>query len=246
MKKLKAAQLRERYKLIETYHKKYLEPLGVHLPSLKNKSGYTQRALTLICLSEGYPDTKPVTKADLTKFIKRHNSKAGNDIQEGRQLGKQYGWYIITGTRGDANKEEVPRGSYKLVSLEQAYPRFRPDRRGQTVDDEFWTRLKESYGNRCACCGSKENEQHRYNPDITKTSLQKGHKNPNLPLTVDNIIPQCECCNRPDLNNWIYNDEGRVIGIAKASIIDRCDPEIKKEIYAKLYALFSGQNPTDV
>ena len=201
MKKLSDEQLLKSYQIIERYHKKYLEPLGVKLPHLKRGNQYTERALTLICLSQGYPNTKSVTKDELTEFIKLYNLNASNDIQAGRHLGKQEGWYIITGTRGDADTQEVPAGSYKLVSLEKGYPRFNPDRRGDTVDDEFWEKLKKSYDYKCACCGSKENEQHRYNPNIKKTKLQKGHKNPNLPLTTENIIPQCEVCNRPDLNN---------------------------------------------
>lgn len=142
-------------------------------------------------------------------------------------MGKQDGWYIISGKRGDTLVEDIPNGYYKLISLEEGYPRFNPKRRGSTVDEGFWIKLKAEYGNRCACCGSKEGEPHRYNPTII-TTLQKGHKNPNLPLSPQNIIPQCEICNRPDLNNWEYNDEGRVIKIAKASIVDSCTDELKK------------------
>lgn len=246
MRKLTDKQLQKKYESIKKYHKEYLEKEGVHLPNLKRAKKYTVRALVLIRLCEGYPNTSPVTKNELSSFVHQYVKDASGDVQAGRMLGKQSGWYIVTGTRGDADDHKVPRGSYKLISLEEAYPRFIPERRGVTVDEEFWIELKKSYNNSCACCGSKENKPHRYNPEIKRTKLQQGHKNPNLPLTVDNIIPQCECCNRPDRNNWIYNDEGRVVGIAKASIVDKCSDEIKKEIYATLYKHFLGKNPTDI
>ena len=244
MRKLTDNQLQKKYEFIKEYHKKYLEKFNVRLPSLTRAGKYTIEALVLIRLCEGYPNTSPVTKDELTSFVNKYI--ASTDIQAGRMLGKQSGWYIVTGTRGDADDHKVPRGSYKLISLEKTYPRFMPERRGVTVDEEFWIKLKKEYNNSCACCGSKENEPHRYNPEIKRTKLQKGHKNPNLPLTVDNIIPQCECCNRPDRNNWIYNDEGRVVGIAKSAIIDKCSEEIKKAIYTMLYKHFSGKNPTDI
>ena len=245
MAALTDSQLSEKYDLVKDYHQKYLKEKEVHMPNLKWRGRYTQKALTLICLSEGYPNTKAVSKSELTEFIKTYIPTASDDIQAGRHLGKQDGWFIITGTRGDSLIENIPYGSYKLISLKEAYPRFNPDRRGSSVDDAFWEKLKTEYGNRCACCGSKEGEAHRYNP-TTLTTLQKGHKNPNLPLSPQNIIPQCEICNRPDLNNWEYNNEGRVIKIAKAEVVDSCSEELKQEIYKRLYKHFKGISPSEL
>lgn len=246
MKKLTKKELEAKYKTIENYYDKYLKDLGIKLPHLIWRGKYTEKALTLICLSENYPKTRAVSKSDLTKFIKQYNKSISDDIQAGRHLGKQDGWYIVTGRRGDLDEGAILDGSYKLISLEKGYPKFSPDRRGDTITDDFWENLKKTYGYRCAFCGSKENEPHRYNPEIKKTQLQKGHKNPNKPLSTVNIIPQCENCNRPDLNKWEYNDEGRVIGIANASVIKQCSKEIKKEIYSILYKQFSGKNPNDI
>ena len=245
MRKLNEKQLLKKYNFIKKYHEDYLEKYGVKMPKLKRGGKYTENALALICLSEYYPDTKVITKEDLSDFIHKYRPDLKKDIQAGRHLGKQDGWYIITGTRGDSLTEKIPDGSYKLISLEEPYPRFNPDRRGLSVDDDFWENLKKSYDYCCACCGSKEGEAHRYNPTRV-TVLQKGHKNPNLPLSPENIIPQCEVCNRPDLNNWEYNDEGRVIKIAKAEIVDNCSEELKQEIYKRLYEHFEGKSPSEL
>lgn len=245
MRKLSDKQLLNQYNIIKKYHTDNLENSGVRIPSLKRGGKYTEKALALICLSADYPNTKAVSKDDLANFIHKYRPDLKKDIQAGRHLGKQDGWYIITGTRGDSLIENIPYGSYKLISLKEAYPRFNPDRRGASVDDEFWENLKTEYGNRCACCGSKEGEAHRYN-STTITTLQKGHKNPNLPLSPQNIIPQCEICNRPDLNNWEYNNEGRVIRIAKAEVVDSCSEELKQDIYKRLYKHFKGKSPSEL
>ena len=40
---------------------------------------------------------------------------------------------------------------------------------------------------------------------------------PSKPLEPGNIIPQCEKCNRADRNYWIYDEKGRVVGIANGA-----------------------------
>ena len=46
-----------------------------------------------------------------------------------------------------------------------------------------------------------------------------GHKDPTKQLTIDNTIPQCEKCNRPDRNYFIYDNKGRVIKIANPKVV---------------------------
>ena len=109
----------------------------------------------------------------------------------------------------------------------------------------YWTQVlnygKEKYcfynpnDYRCATCGSKEGEQHRYWKN-TKTILQKGHMDPSKPLEPGNIIPQCEKCNRADRNYWIYDEKGRVVGIANEKVVDKCPKSLKIKIYERLKA----------
>lgn len=65
--------------------------------------------------------------------------------------------------------------------------------------------------------------------------------NPNKPLEMGNIIPQCEKCNRPDRNNWIYDQKGRVVGVASEKVIDKCAKELRRKIYERLKKEFEGK-----
>ena len=204
-------QIEKQYNLIKKYWKKYLKDKEVELPKLYNNGNYTKNALVLIKLSENYPNTKLISKTDLTSFMKKFYPNTV-DVQQARHLGKQSGWAIGTGTRGDFPNENIPSNTYKLISLEYPHPDFNPDRRkGFTGDFEA---IKAQYEYRCATCGSKENEFHLIDKG-TKVQLQKGHMNPSLPLEEGNIIPQCQICNRADRNRWIYDNNGRVIEIAQ-------------------------------
>jgi len=61
---------------------------------------------------------------------------------------------------------------------------------------------------------------------------------PSKPLVEDNVIPQCEKCNRPDRNYWIYDKKGRVVGIANEKVVDRCSKQMRRKIYERLKAEF--------
>jgi hypothetical protein len=57
------------YQMISEYHAKYLKSFGVTLPKLYRSNNYSKDALVLIYLAYGYPDTKIVTKQELTEYI---------------------------------------------------------------------------------------------------------------------------------------------------------------------------------
>lgn len=237
-------QIANTYSMLQDFHKKHLEAHGVKLPKLLRNGQYTKDALVLIYLAQDYPDTRIVSKSELTEFIKTFYPDT-NDVQQARHLAAQKGWYILSGTRNDNSSTSIPAGSYQLKSLTEYYPGFTAERRDELFSEDYWENLKESYGYRCACCGSKEGERHRYWSN-TIVTLQKGHMDPSKPLKEGNIIPQCEKCNRPDKNYWIYDQKGRVIGIANEKAIDSCSPMIKKKIYERLYVDFKGKKPSDL
>ncbi|MBA3047443.1 hypothetical protein KKC83_04000 [Patescibacteria group bacterium] len=79
--RLTKKDIRKQYSLIKSYYKKHLKKFGVVLPKLydANKK-FTKNALTLVYLSIGYPDTKIISKTELTEFIRFFDKKV-NDVQ---------------------------------------------------------------------------------------------------------------------------------------------------------------------
>lgn len=71
------------------------------------------------------------------------------------------------------------------------------------------------------------------------TKLQMGHMNPAKHLEFGNIIPQCQVCNRPDRDRWIYDKTGRVIEIADSDDGKRVVEKYLKRVSTntKLYFL---------
>lgn len=220
-------EIEKTYKLIKAYHEKYLKTHGVHLPNLKRGDTYTKDALVLVYLAKDYPKTTKVTKAELTKFLKRYGGSI--DVQQARHLAAQEGWYVLSGKRGDADSE-LKTGEYRLKTLEEPYPGFNAEKRKSTLTENEWEELKKNYGYRCACCGSKEGEKHLLWTN-TITELQKGHMDPSKPLKKGNVIPQCSKCNQPDLNNWVYDKKGRVIKIANPNVVKNSSEQVQREIY---------------
>jgi len=240
MKKISDREIKETYELIKEYHKKHLEKYGVKLPKLTASNGkYTKDALVLVYLAQGYPNTKKVSKEELTQFIRKYYPNVP-DVQQARHLGAQKGWFIAAGGRDNKNIVLL-RGEYQLISLETPYPAFHGHRVEKKVD---WEELKKQYKYRCATCGSKEGEPNIHWPN-TITRLQKSHMDPNKPLVPGNIIPQCQKCNRADRNNWVYDERGRVIKLANPNVIKRSDKEIKWKVYKILYEEFEGKNPNE-
>jgi hypothetical protein len=242
---LTVAEIQTTYAMLAEYHGRYLAQRGVQLPELYRADGeFTQTALALVYLAQGYPDTKTVSKSELTEFMRTFHPQV-NDVQQARHLAAQQGWYILSGTRNDDRTLELPPGEYKLVSLEEAYPGFTDQRRAEPVGPLDWERIKASYGYRCACCGSKEGEPHLRWPE-TVTRLQKGHMDPARPLEPGNIIPQCQSCNQTGRNFWIYDDKGRVVALANPTVVDRCPEAVQRKIYERLYLKFDGKAPRDI
>jgi hypothetical protein len=204
--------------VIKPHWERHLRDRGVTLPRLRKPDGqFTKDALVLVYLAYGYPETRWVTKSELTEFIRRFYPKTP-DVQAGRHLGMQSGFFIVSTRRGNATvpKELKGVGAYRLVSLEQPHPSWRPKR--QRVEELNFEELKRRYDYRCATCGSKEGEENWRYPGVV-TKLQVGHMNPHKPLTPDNVIPQCDQCNRADRGKWVYDDRGRVVGVAEAQVV---------------------------
>lgn len=211
---------------------------GVKFPRLKRGDSFTKDALVLVYLYKKYG--KKVTKTELTSFIQQYYPET-NDVQQARHLAAQKGWFILSGTRGDfeAKERNIHPGEYMLASLEKCYPNFTQQRRDYNLESaDGWEKLKKSYDYRCATCGSKEGESNFHYPSSI-TKLQKGHMNPERPLESGNIIPQCEKCNRPDRNYFVYNEKGRVIKIADPKFVFKSNERVQREIFELLKRKYS-------
>jgi len=223
-------KINDLYEEIKAQHKRYLEDYGVILPNLKRGGKFTKYALVLVHLYSKL--NQPVNKTELTLFIRQYDPNV-NDVQQARHLAAQYGWYIISKKRGDI--EAINRGlkedEYMLINLSELYPGFSKSRRDiSSISEEDWENIKKEYGFRCVTCGSKENEPNFHYPS-TKTKLQKGHMDPKKELSLDNIIPQCEKYNRPDLNYFVYDKKERVIKLSNPKFVLSCEEDVQKEIF---------------
>ncbi len=206
------------YETIRAEWEKHLKEHGVKLPRLQVKGGkYSKDALVLIYLAQGYPNTIWITKEELTEFIRQLYPDT-TDVQAGRHLGAQKGFYILSSRRGNNYPPDKPpppgKAAYLLLTLEKPHPSFRPGRKGKVIQEDF-EEIKKKYDYRCATCGSREGESNYRYPSFI-TELQKAHRNPHAPLEGDNIIPQCQFCNRADRNSWVYDARGRVVGVASS------------------------------
>ena len=229
-------EIQQIWEIIVSNYNEHLANKNVKLPALMAKSDYTKNALVLIRLAKSYPNTNVVSKDELTKFIQQFYPNNG-DVQQARHLAMQSGWNILSSTRGDIlPDEEFPKGSYKLVDLESIYSGFVPRRRDGFSGD--WEEIKKRYNYRCILCGSKEGEGHLFREKV-RVELQKGHMNPVLPLSEENIIPQCQICNRADKDYWVYDKTGRVIEVADtkggfrvvAKFLKNASGETRNEFY---------------
>lgn len=219
-------ETRTAYDALKRAHERHLAALGVVLPSLIRGGNPTRDALVLCHLYNNLGN--PVTKDDLTAVVRAH-FPGTNDVQQARHLGNGKGWYILSKRRGDAGTEGWPRDSYALMSITKAYPGFARARTG-VLDDASWEALLVRFQRRCATCGSEEGQSNLRNARVI-TTLQKGHRDPALPLSHENCIPQCQECNRPARNYWVWDNDGRPYAVADAQIVLRSSEPTQREMY---------------
>jgi len=131
----------------------------------------------------------------------------GIDNQNARHLGRQNGFNILQW--GDKyNEEKLQSGVYVFTSFNEIHYAWNLDRR--RIDPNIdWDELKLLYKNECAHCGNIEGESYKFdeNKDVI---IVKGHKNPDLPLNIENIIPLCLYCNRHYQNKVKFNTQGLI------------------------------------
>ena len=179
---------------------------------------------------------KLVHKDAVSVFVRSHIPSAAYD-QQVRHLGTQLGWNVLNkGAKIPDVDESVPSGYNYLVSLETPNPSriaTALKRAGRLAAKNF-EQLKVAYDNKCATCGIEEGKKDVR--DGTVVSLQQGHMNPRLPLTLDNTIPQCSYCNQTYKDYFRFNEYGRVIAVNNPVILLQSPKDIQDEMIQVLLA----------
>jgi len=217
-------ELERIYELLADAHETHLKALGVRLPQFRRNGLYVGKALALIALYIRLG--QPVTKAELEEFIAKYKDGA-NDGQFGRHLGNGDGWHVLSSTRPDIGTEDWPEASYGLMSITDCLPSFRRHRSGDLTDED-WVAIQADFDNRCSLCGSKSGEPNLRNPNVI-TEIERGHCDPTKPLSAENCIPQCQECNRPLLQKFVFDRKGRPKAIARADVILKSPKDIQRE-----------------
>lgn len=218
-------EIEQRYNEILKEYNKSLKEFNVKMPKLYSNNNYTLNALVLVYLYAKIGEI--VSKQELTDFLRSMGFDI-NDVQQARHLAQQSGWYILSGTRGDYECKElgIKSGEYMLKTISEPYPSYKNLKRTESLNAGSWDELKKMYNYRCATCGSKEGEPNFLYP-ASVTTLQQGHKDPSLPLTIDNTIPQCPFCNRASRNYFVFDNKGRVEKIYDPHFVLRSDKDIQ-------------------
>jgi hypothetical protein len=122
------------------------------------------------------------------------------------------------------------------MSITECYPAFSRHREG-TLEADAWTRILKRFDYRCSLCGSEEGKSNLRNRSVI-TQLQQGHKDPTVPLSTSNCLPQCQECNQPLQQKFIFDDKGRPKALSKADLIFKSPKQIQLEVYRLLKSQF--------
>ena len=107
----------------------------------------------------------------------------------------------------------------------------------QIFINKEWVDLKNKYDNKCASCGAKDNQNHPQHPTrITK--LERGHCVPGMDMSLGNIIPQCQFCNRAVIDKFIFSKGGSILTINKPELILKSPESVQKSVFELLKKKF--------
>jgi len=221
---VKKKDLDSAFKKIQKDWEKYLKSEGIRLPK-EDTAKYYQ--LTILKHFEG----KAIHKDDISALIQRFIKNAAND-QQIRHLKTQDGWFILN--RGDSAfvtsvEKFNPESCHTLLTTKSAFPNSNLVRR-KAIKQSDWKLILEKYNYTCASCGTKIGEFHRFDSSFKVETLEKGHMNPNKPLEVGNVIPQCRWCNRIARGDFTFDEQGRPRAVANVRPVRRAEDKVKDEI----------------
>ena len=220
---------KEAQQLFGKISKVYSEKLITHnvkLPQI-NDNKYFQ--LVFLYKNMG----KLIHKDVISEFVNSKNSDSSKDCQVRHLSGS--GWNVLV-----ANDEipgtglKAPKGYNMLVNMEvkPAYKKNIEKRKVILTSDDFED-IKRKFDYRCATCGVKEGEKHFIEIDKIVV-IEQGHMDPRKAMEKGNIIPQCESCNKIYLDNFVFNEKGRIVKVNNPNFILKSDTDIQEEMFKVL------------
>ena len=178
---------------------------------------------------------KILLKKDIEKVVCERMGIPSKDLQECRHLAKQNGFNILQ-EGAQYNGKKLKGGEYVFISFDTVNEYWSVKRRDES--DLDFSKLKKKFNNTCATCGAKEGRQHRYTNQAVK--LEKGHMDPTLPMTKDNIIPQCSHCNKVYKDNFVFGLTGFVKKPTVEGVKNTLNNKEKKKLYLQLKKEFEN------
>ena len=207
-------------------HRQHLKPYGIRLPPETSN-----KALQLIVLYKAYRATpnKWVHKDKISAVVRVANKTAATD-QQIRHL-RADGWNIENDNRGNHRFIEPTKASPEVVKQSV--------KRTSLMTATSFKDIKKAHHNRCITCGSQEGEPNwRYGD--TPVNLEKGHLDPAKPEVKENILPQCQFCNKAYKSDYVFDEKGRVKAVASIDPVKKASKQVKEQIWEYLNAQFKS------
>lgn len=212
-------ELQKSWEELKEIHEDLLEDKGIKLPKGEefDKSNKSVWLSVLYLHKDRY-----VHKNEISTITQHYRANAGGD-QQVRHL-KRDGWFI--GDEPGRHKLDVTKVSPEFVSSSKL--------KNARLKAEDFEGIKQAYGNRCATCGAKEGETSRRYGD-KPIKLQQAHMEPSKSgKDIRNIIPQCQYCNQAYLNDFTFDDKGRVRAIASVEPVKRATKPVQEKVFSWL------------
>ena len=214
--------------LTKEFNNSEAQRMGVKLPRQDRQNG---QVLLYYWQNRG----KILLKKDISKVVYERMGLPGGDLQAVRHLAKQNGFNILQ-EGAQYNGKELKRGEYVFIGFDTVNEYWSVKRRDES--DLDFSKLKKKFKNTCATCGAKEGSRHRDTNQAVK--LEKGHMDPALPMTNDNIIPQCSHCNKVYKDNFVFGLTGFVKKPTVEGVKNTLNNKEKKKLYLQLKKEFEN------
>lgn len=230
------SEIQRLYSELKVEHATYLEEHGVKIPPLfKRQSAADKKAgkapvyhglgLQLV-VHYAYVGNLIHSEA-INAYIQAMIPGSSGDQQPRHLQYPPYGWDLRL--NGKANNMWIDRHPVEhrctgLASTQHPWKHFAKKmkkRRSVSSTGDWWHDLLRQYNHCCASCGEPG-------------QLEKGHKDPNEPLTPDNTIPQCAGCNNYYSDDAILNDEGRIVAVNSYRFVKNVSDDVKRQIWVEL------------